>query len=340
MQKCKMLKRDMAGRGDTQQKREHRIRNALLIAAAVLIFLELLLSVGLVLWAIGSFEGMESIPDAPRKVSDEVRALTERNIADISEKAETWFAEADAAEISVTADDGAVLYADMAASESSHRWVILLHGYKRTRERVRNYARFYAEQGFNILMPDLRGQGKSEGAFIGMGWLDRFDIMKWTECIVSMDPNAEIVLHGTSMGAAAALMTSGEALCANVKAVVADSSYTSVWEQFANVTKSYTGLPEFPLMYTASLTAKLLAGYSYREASALEQVKKSPLPILFIQGTGDTFVEPEMAERLFAAHPNGKLLLIEDAAHGQAMYYAPDTYFDAVFAFIEKYLDA
>ena len=311
----------------------------MLLTAAVLLFLVVILNAVLVFGAIGSYEGMERIPDAPRTMSDEVRAVTEQHIADISARAETWFAEADAAEISVTADDGAVLYGDMTAAEDSHRWVILLHGYKRTRARVRNYACFYAEQGFNTVMPDLRGQGKSEGAFIGMGWLDRSDLIKWTEYIVSLDQDAEIVLHGTSMGAAAALMTSGETLSANVKAVVADSSYTSVWEQFANVTKSYTGLPEFPLMYTASLTAKILAGYSYREASALEQVKKSPLPILFIQGTGDTFVDPQMAEQLFAAHPNGDLLLIENAAHGQAMYYAPDTYFRAVFAFLDRYLD-
>ncbi|MBO6303137.1 MAG: alpha/beta fold hydrolase [Ruminiclostridium sp.] len=319
--------------------KKHRIVKVVVITAASLILLELILSIGLVFFAIGSFGGMESIQDAPRKYSEENRALVERNIADISAKTEAWFAETDVSEVSITADDGAVMYADMVGAADSHRWVILLHGYKRTRERVRNYGRFYAEQGFNLVMPDLRGHGKSGGAFIGMGWLDRKDIIKWTEYIVSLDPDAQIVLHGISMGGAAAMMTAGEELCPNVKAVVDDCGYTSVWEQFSNVTKSYTGLPDFPLMYTASFFAKLLAGYSYEEASSLEQVKKSTLPILFIHGKGDTFVYPEMTERLYAAHPNGELLLIDDAAHGQAMYFAPDTYFAAVFSFIDRYIE-
>ena len=320
------------------QKKKHRIIKAAVITAAALLLLELILNIGLVFFAIGSFDGMENIADAPRKYSDEAKAMVERNIAEISAAAEAWYSAAEVSEVSITANDNAVMYADMVRADS-HRWAILLHGYKRTRERIRNYGRFYSEQGFNLIMPDLRGHGKSGGAFIGMGWLDRADIVKWTEYIVSLDPDAEIVLHGVSMGAAAAMMTSGESLCSNVKAIIADCGYTSVWEEFANVTKSYTGLPEFPLMYTASFFAKLFAGYSYDEASSLEQVKKSALPILFIHGKGDTFVYPEMAERLYAAHPNGELLMIDEAAHGQAMYFAPDTYFDAVFRFIDKYVD-
>ena len=41
-----------------------------------------------------------------------------------------------------------------------------------------------------------------------------------------------------------------------------------------------------------------------------------------------------MAEKLYEAHPNGKLILIEGAEHGQAMYIDPETYFDSVFAFL------
>ena len=171
-----------------------------------------------------------------------------------------------------------------------------------------------------------------------MGWRDRCDILKWVEYIVERDPEADIILHGVSMGGAAAMMTSGEPLPANVKCVIEDCGYTSVWDEFANVMKAYSGLPEFPLMYTASFFAKLIAGYSYDEASSLEQVKKSPLPIMFIHGKGDTFVAPEMAQRLYDAHPNGELLYIEEAAHGQSVYYDPDTYFARVSEFIDKYI--
>ena len=315
-------------------KKKHRLIKISAIIVGILVLLELLLSVGLMFFAIGSFDGMESIPDAKRIMSDDVRAKVEKNTAGLREKTEKWLAEAQISEVSVTADDGAVLYADMLDTNKSHKWAILLHGYKRTRERVYNYGRYYAEQGFGLIMPDLRGHGKSGGAFIGMGWLDRTDIIKWAELIISRDPEAQIVLHGVSMGGAAVLMTSGEKLPANIKCVVSDCAYSSVWEEFSDVMKQYTGLPDFPLMYTTSFFAKLAAGYSYDEASSLAQVKKSPLPILFIHGSSDTFVKPYMAEKLYEAHPNGKLILIEGAEHGQAMYIDPETYFDSVFAFL------
>jgi fermentation-respiration switch protein FrsA (DUF1100 family) len=318
--------------------KKHRIIKIAAIVAGALILLELLLSVGLVFFAIGSFDGMENIPDAKRILSDEIRTRIEQNTAELKAETGKWLAEADITEVSITAADGAVLYADMLDTES-HKWAILLHGYKRTRERVYNYGRFYAEKGFGLIMPDLRGHGKSGGPFIGMGWLDRPDIRQWAELIVSRDPEAEIVLHGVSMGGAAVLMASGEELPANVKCVVSDCAYSSVWEQFANVMQSYTGLPEFPLMYTASFFAKLLAGYSYDEASSVTQVTKSPLPIFFIHGSGDTFVKPYMAEKLYAAHPNGELEFVDGAEHGQAMYFDPQSYFDSVFAFIGKYIN-
>ena len=50
-------------------------------------------------------------------------------------------------------------------------------------------------------------------------------------------------------------------------------------------------------------------------------------------------MNPEMAERLFEAHPYGELMLVDEAGHGQAMYYDPDSYFKKVFAFTERYLD-
>ena len=315
-------------------KKKYRIIKISVVIVGILVLLELLLSVGLMFFAIGSFDGMESIPDAKRIMSDDVRAKVEKNTAGLREKTEKWLAEAQISEVSVTADDGAVLYADMLDTNKSHKWAILLHGYKRTRERVYNYGRYYAEQGFGLIMPDLRGHGKSGGAFIGMGWLDRPDIIKWAELIISRDPEAQIVLHGVSMGGAAVLMTSGEKLPANIKCVVSDCAYSSVWEEFSDVMKQYTGLPDFPLMYTTSFFAKLAAGYSYDEASSLAQVKKSPLPILFIHGSADTFVKPYMAEKLYEAHPNGKLILIEGAEHGQAMYIDPEKYFDSVFAFL------
>lgn len=65
-----------------------------------------------------------------------------------------------------------------------------------------SYAEEYSNRNYNVLLPDNCAHGNSQGSFIGMGYLDQFDIFEWINYIVSIDDNAEILLHGVSMGAA------------------------------------------------------------------------------------------------------------------------------------------
>ena len=77
------------------------------------------------------------------------------------------------------------------------------------------------------------------------------------------------------------MMTAGETTPDAVKAFVEDCGYTSVWDVFSSELQLRFGLPEFPILYTASAVAKLQAGYSFTEASALQQVAHCEKPMLF-----------------------------------------------------------
>lgn len=104
------------------------------------------------------------------------------------------------------------------------------------------------------------------------------------------------------------MMTSGEALPPNVKAIVEDCGYTSVKEQLAYQLKRMYRLPIFPLLHLTSLLTKLRAGYFFGEASALVQIQKSQTPTLFIHGDADLFVPSEMVYALFKNGPSAKQL--------------------------------
>ena len=132
-----------------------------------------------------------------------------------------------------------------------------------------------------------------------MGWLDRKDLLLWIDKVVEWDPDAQIVLHGVSMGAATVMMVSGETLPSQVKTIVEDCGYTDVRTVFATELKLRFGLPEFPLMDAFNLVGMLRAGYSINEASALEQVRKATVPMLFIHGDADDFIPVEMVDTLY-----------------------------------------
>jgi hypothetical protein len=168
-------------------------------------------------------------------------------------------------------------------------------------------------------MPELHACGESEGDAIQMGWKDRLDVLHWMKTFQA----DTMVVHGVSMGAATTMMMSGEKMPEGIKDLhfVEDCGYTCVWDEFANQLNEQFGLPPFPLMYSASLLCQLRYGWSFGEASALDQVKKCSYPMLFIHGSADTFVSPEMVYPLYEAKPGTKGLWVADGAEHALSYH-------------------
>ena len=241
----------------------------------------------------------------------------------------------------ITSSDNLKLHSYQVKNQtSSDKWVITVHGYTSEGINMSTYAKQYYDNGYNVLIPDLRAHGLSEGNYIGMGWDDRLDIISWINYILNEEPNAEIILHGVSMGAATVLMTSGEEIPSNVKAIVADCGYTSVWDEFAYQLDDLFSLPEFPILNVSSIVAKIRAGYFLGEASSIDQVKKSKTPILYIHGDQDDFVPYYMMEELYNATSSEKeMLTIKGAEHAKASEVDPETYWTTVNNFINKYIN-
>ncbi len=222
----------------------------------------------------------------------------------------------------------------------SKKWAIVVHGYYGYGEQMCEIAKKFYEDGFNVLLPDCRGHGKSGGIYIGMGWHDRLDILAWIKKIIRNFDDCEIVLYGLSMGGATVLMTSGEVLPKNVKCIIEDCGYTSVSEEFAYQIKCILKYPYFPFVNFGSMACKLIAGYSFREASAIKQVKKCKVPILFIHGKEDSFVPTRMAYKLFnAANCEKDLLIIPKAGHGVSFNVSKDKYWKELSSFVNRFLE-
>jgi fermentation-respiration switch protein FrsA (DUF1100 family) len=240
-----------------------------------------------------------------------------------------------------TSEDGLVLVSYfLPAKESTNKTVILAHGYTSKGKDMGSFAKFYHERlGYNVLMPDDRGHGSSEGDYIGFGWPDRKDYLQWIGQVIKVvGDSAQIVLHGISMGGATVMMISGEHLPKQVKAVVEDCGYTSVHDQLLYQLKRMYKLPAFPILPATSLLTKIKAGYYFNEASALKQLEKNKLPMLFIHGSDDLFVPTEMVWRLYEACRSDKeMLIVEGAGHGMAYLIDKAAYEKKVIDFLGRY---
>lgn len=252
-----------------------------------------------------------------------------------------WYSATPNDRLTVTSLDGYTFVAcQFLQPNYSNRWVLLLHGYTGWKEEMYPFAYWYYENGYNVLVPDLRCQGESEGDFIGMGWTDHYDCMLWLDYILSQNEEATIVLHGQSMGAATALMMSGDsALPENVCAIISDCAYTDAYSMFGDKCRVWFSLPAFPLVDSACLMLCLRGGYNLKDASALLAVQKSTTPTLFIHGKDDAMISASMSVALYdAASCPKELLLVDGAGHAQAQDKAPDTYYDTIYNFLEQYV--
>lgn len=68
--------------------------------------------------------------------------------------------------------------------KEQHKTAIIAHGYMGQATDMPQYAKIYHDLGYNVLMPDARGHGKSEGDYIGFGWDERKDYLQWINRII------------------------------------------------------------------------------------------------------------------------------------------------------------
>ena len=237
----------------------------------------------------------------------------------------------------ITSRDGLKLHAYLYPSDKDtgkKKFMIGIHGYKSyARPQFGAFIDFYRAEGYTMVLPDDRAHGPSEGTYIGFGVLDRLDCVDWARYLVErFGEDIEILLHGVSMGSSTVLAASAEAdLPSQVMGVIADCGFTSAEEELGYELKSAFHIPLKPFLPWLERICERRIGIDFHTYSAIEQVKKAAVPILFVHGSKDLMVPVYMAQKLYDACSSRKqLLIVKDAGHGESVAYDPESYYSAV----------
>lgn len=260
-------------------------------------------------------------------------------------EAGAWFSEAKQP-VSITSFDGLNLHGWLfdpdCVNPLPHLYAICCHGYTGEPAEMAKWTHRFAKLGFTVLVPAQRAHELSEGRYVGMGWLERNDLLAWIHLIVESDPDARILLHGNSMGAATVMMAAGDPrLPRNVVSAIEDSGYASVRMQFIDSARSMFHLPKLlaaMCVDAAGLVCKYRAGFDFSDASCVEQLKHTTIPMLFIHGAADTFVSPRFLDMNYGACSSldREKLLVPDADHVMSSAVAPDVYWSKVEGFVKR----
>lgn len=249
---------------------------------------------------------------------------------------------------------GKIYYAevDKNGNPTSDKWVYLIHGANMTGQAMADaVGQMYLEQGYNILAPDSRGYGSSEGEE-ELGYVESLDVWDWLTYLNDTygDKCKKVILHGISLGGATTVFASGLEINGktmkdqNVIGLVEDCGYTSL----TGIIKGLLGVSSSSDSNSSSnkLVAKILGIFKKDDLSsvsngsltdevikkllinnidvglteenfdtyqnALDSLNRCELPILIIHGTKDSIVSFENSTEIYnSAMANSKIPYVQ-----------------------------
>lgn len=242
-----------------------------------------------------------------------------------------------------TASDGVSLkgwWMPSALSGSVKGTIILTHGVFKNRDQVLSRAEFLVQAGYQVLLFDFRGCGKSGDSPASGGLLEARDYLGAYDYLMKTKRlQKPVIFFGFSLGAIAALRA-GEQEGDKIQAVIADSPVPNLRSYIARRTIGgvFSALPGF--LNRCLSVYNGLTGLSLTEADlnlmpVVEKITRTP--VLYITGEKDDLARPEEVRKLFdatAAH-HRRLDYIPGAGHEQTFSIYPMVYERGVFEFLD-----
>lgn len=234
-------------------------------------------------------------------------------------------------------NDGLKLHAlSLTDKKTSHSYVVICHPATCSAEDMAEYAYHFYDLGFNVILPDARGCGQSEGDNITFGVKDAEDLPLWINKLTDLDPQASIFLFGVGMGGSAVCLAAGEELPANVKGVIEDSGFNNLEDVFKENIKKLYNKNKFPSLLFADLYFKSVQGWSFKDVKVSDSIEKASVPMLFIHGGDDRIVPVDQSNDLYeiCQTKGSDHLYMTGAAHCRPMHTNPEKYWRIVDSFL------
>ena len=247
----------------------------------------------------------------------------------------SWYDPLEKTDYTVKSDDDYTLHVQLLKNPGdTNRYVIISHGNIDNRFGALRYAYMFLEQGFNVIIYDLRGHGMNEPALCTYSAKERKDLLALIRDSRERYPNMMFLgLHGKSLGAATSVAVLEEK--PPVDFVVADCGFSEMVPVLKAKLRGMH-LPAF-LVNLGSVCAKICFGYSYSDMRPIDCLKENHIPILFIHGAADELIPPEHSEKMHRATAGySELHLIPGAGHSMSIFTDPETYSNLVKNFIGK----
>jgi pimeloyl-ACP methyl ester carboxylesterase len=189
--------------------------------------------------------------------------------------------------------------------------VIYLHGSADNRTSGLFVAERFTRRGYDVVVYDSRAHGESEGEACTYGYYEKQDLR---HVIDAVEPGPVAVL-GVSLGGAVALQAA--AIDARIRTVVAVSTFSDLRTV---ATERAPRIASTDDIEAAFRLAESIAHFRVDDVSPVASARKIEVPVLLVHGQDDHETPAAHSQRIFAALPGPKrLLLVPGAGHDDAL---------------------
>jgi Lysophospholipase len=245
----------------------------------------------------------------------------------------------DKQDYTIEGKDGYILHTTFVSTEKTRgtgKYVIICHGHTSSRNGAVKYVNCYIKLGFSCITYDARTHGENKPDKCTLGYVESEDLKHVIDDTRSRYSDLKVLgLQGESMGSSTSLHVLR--FDPKIDFIVSDCCFIGTYEE---VRDCYKNIHLQCLMPFVWLAGKIIYKVDIKKTNALRCLAGHKTPILFIHGSGDTFVKPYNAQVLHdEAKKNGaytELIYVEGAGHAMSRQIAG---FDAYTGYIENFLN-
>ena len=189
--------------------------------------------------------------------------------------------------------------------------VIYLHGSADNRTSGLFVAERFTRRGYDVVVYDSRAHGESEGEACTYGYHEKQDLRRVIDTVA---PGPVAVL-GVSLGGAVALQAA--AIDARIRTVVAVSTFSDLR---TIATERAPRIASKKDIAAALRLAEATAHFRVDDVSPAASAREIAVPVLLVHGEDDRETPSAHSQRVFAALPGPKrLLVVPGAGHDDAL---------------------
>jgi alpha-beta hydrolase superfamily lysophospholipase len=191
--------------------------------------------------------------------------------------------------------------------------VILFHGYGGQKAKMIDKANEFIKLGYNTLLVDFMGSGKSEGNQTTIGFKEAEQVKTAFDYLESLGEK-NIVIFGTSMGAAAILKAQNDYQLKVSKIIIECPFGTMLQTVKARFNNMH--VPSFPMAYLLVFWGGTINGFNAFNHNPQNYASQVKCPVLLMYGLKDDKVSIDETNQIFN-NLNGpkKLVTFANASH-------------------------